>query len=162
MASGCLSPGMGKISRSSTKPALEGRRHLIQSDQRCSPLIRLPGLRGPQKMQGRGPGPARSSFLAVISSANYAQAALICSTSPTPTSLLKRQPLSTDALFQRRGFGPLVSQLSLTRDRLDNLVHIGTVRVVRALHHRRWSRRWWRRRPRAGEGKAARTERGGC
>jgi hypothetical protein len=38
--------------------------------------------------------------------------------------------------------------LGLTRDRLDSLVHVGTVRVDRALHHRRWSRR--RRGPRAG------------
>jgi len=45
--------------------------------------------------------------------------------------------------------------LALTGDRLDGLIHIGAVRVIRALHHRSWSRRRWRRRPRAGEGKAA-------
>jgi hypothetical protein len=38
--------------------------------------------------------------------------------------------------------------LGLTRERLDSLVHVGTVRVDRALHRRRWSRR--RRGPRAG------------
>jgi hypothetical protein len=50
--------------------------------------------------------------------------------------------------------------LALTGDRLDSLIHIGTVRVDRALHHRRWG---WSRHGsrRAGEGHAARTERGG-
>ncbi len=46
-------------------------------------------------------------------------------------------------------------QLPLTRDRLDNLVHIGTVRVDRALHHRRWGRGGSGSRPGVGEGKAA-------
>ena len=29
--------------------------------------------------------------------------------------------------------------LALTGDRLDDLIHIGAVRIIRALHHRRWS-----------------------
>ena len=29
--------------------------------------------------------------------------------------------------------------LALTGDRLDDLIHIGAVRIIRALHRRRWS-----------------------
>jgi len=45
--------------------------------------------------------------------------------------------------------------LALTGDRLDGLIHIGTVRVDRALHYRGWSRCRSGPRRRAGERKAA-------
>src|SRR3981081_851390 len=51
---------------------------------------------------------------------------------------------------------------ALTGDRLDGLIHIGAVRVDRALHHWRRGGRRWRRRPRGGEGKAAGSECSGC